>query len=153
MLIHEHDRDVLLAELLIKLLVEQLEAYRGRSARLIGKTVEGGSEILIRVVLQASIRVKLHGHKSEVTARNADLVRIKEEGTEEGDHLISRIERLYCVMAVTWSKILAGISFGNGPDLIHLGTLIVVMISINSELLTDLDLPIFVLNFVLLVGV
>ena len=152
-MIHKHDWDVLLAELLIKLLVEQLEAYRGRSTRLISKTVKGGSEILIRVVLQASIRVKLYSYKSKVITRDADLIKIKEEGTKEGDHLVSRIKRFYRVMAVTWSKILAGISFGNGPDLIHLGTLIVVMISINSELLTDLDLPIFVLNFVLLVGV
>ena len=80
---------MLLAELLIKLLVEQLEAYKDRSARLISKTVESGSEILIRVVLQASIRVKLYGYKSKVTTRDADLIRIKEEGTEEGDHLVN----------------------------------------------------------------
>ena len=92
---------MLLAELLIELLVEQLEAYRGRSARLISKAVEGGSKVLIRVVLQASVGVKFYSHKSEVTARNTDLVRIKEEGSEEGDHLVSRIEGLYYVMAVT----------------------------------------------------
>ena len=51
MLIHEHDRDVLLAELLIKLLVEQLEAYRGKSTRLISKAVKSGSKVLIEVVL------------------------------------------------------------------------------------------------------
>ena len=91
----------MLAELLIKLLVKQLEAYKGRSTRLISKTVKGGSEILIRVVLQASIRVKLYDHKSKVTARDADLIRIKEEGTKEGNHLVSRIERFYRVIAVT----------------------------------------------------
>ena len=92
---------MLLAELLIELLVEQLEAYGGRSARLIGKAVEGGSEVLIGVVLQASVGVKFYGYKSEVTARNTDLVRIKEEGSEEGNHLVSRIKGLYYVMAVT----------------------------------------------------
>ena len=91
---------MLLAELLIKLLVEQLEAYRGRSTRLINKTIEGGSEILIRVVLQASIRVKLYSYKSKVITRDADLIKIKEEGTEEGNYLVSRIERFYRVMAV-----------------------------------------------------
>ena len=91
----------MLAELLIKLLVEQLEAYKDRSARLISKTVESGSEILIRVVLQASVGVKFYSHKSEVTARNTDLVRIKEEGSEEGNYLVSRIKGLYYVMAVT----------------------------------------------------
>ena len=92
---------MLLAELLIELLVEQLEAYGGRSTRLISKAVKGGSEVLIGVVLQASVGVKFHSHKSEVTARNTDLVRIKKEGSEEGNYLVSRIKGLYCVMAVT----------------------------------------------------
>ena len=101
MLIHKHDRDVLLAELLIKLLVEQLEAYRDKSTRLISKTVKGGSEILIRVVLQASIKVKLYSYKSKVTAYNADLIKIKEKDTEEGNYLVSRIKRFYRVIAIT----------------------------------------------------
>ena len=80
--------------------MKQLEAYRDRSTRLISKAVKGGSEVLIGVVLQASVGVKFYSHKSEVTARNTDLVRIKEEGSEEGDHLVSRIKGLYYVMAV-----------------------------------------------------
>ena len=81
--------------------MEQLEAYRGRSAKLINKTVEGGSEILIRVVLQTSIRIKLYSYKSKVIARNADLIKIKKKGIKESNYLISRIKRLYYVITIT----------------------------------------------------
>ena len=81
--------------------MEQLEAYRGRSIRLISKAVKGGSEVLIGVVLQASVGVKFYSHKSEVTARNTDLVKIKKEGSKEGNYLVSRIKELYYVIAVT----------------------------------------------------